>query len=288
MDEPQATQEVSTPTALELVPMEVVNPHEATREQDVDKAHEEALLVNSALERTSKDPSILNEKTAEQMDTIVGKIREIDAREKVQSPAENAKEVAEPATPAPQLEQEPVPVVFVMESGKQIASTEEARAMYDQLGNAEVNRFNEAMEYVTIEPDKWGFTATPEGVSLNDPRKFEYALDQKHQNNVKSQKNIFKAGFLAGGSTMTAGIATIAIQGAGAPALITLASGVGITAGGVVFAATIPLIALGGIGYLGKKIYDRAQENKARKNFETATKASRESSKLLSWIKNKK
>lgn len=127
------------------------------------------------------------------------------------------------------------------------------------LEATENEKSKEAFDYVKL-PDKVRGSSLTKNLKLNDGKGFGSALDSRKMHNEGVRDKI-KFGAL--GTSVLGTISGVAIAGAGSGAA-------GMALIGLMGGA--PLV-IGGLGWLGKKIYDSYKEKKAVKNFQTASVA---------------
>lgn len=128
----------------------------------------------------------------------------------------------------------------------------------------EKDKSKAAFDYLKI-PEKAYGSEWSKDLKLNDDRGFSTALTARSMHNEDVRKKIVY-GTVGTTAVVTAGgIAAAVIGGAGSTAAL-----LGVTA---IAAGGSGILVLGGIGWLGKKIYDSYKEKKAAKNFITASVA---------------
>ena len=144
-------------------------------------------------------------------------------------------------------------------------SKEEAKAIQEAVNAGEI-----AVAYVSDLPKEWD---KPKSLSATDVEGFKTALTQRELANEQSQKKILKTGFATGTTTFLGGFgATLA----------------GVGTGGIIMASGGGFLILGGLGYAGKKIFDKYQEKKAIKGFAeahtTATKSPEKKNFIMNYL----
>ncbi len=152
---------------------------------------------------------------------------------------------------------------FEFEGGAKI-STEKLEQLKINLETSEKKKSQEAFEYVKIPDNAWGAEHT-KNLNLNDSRGFGGALDVKRLHNEDVRKKIFTGSVVGAATAVVGGLGTVAVGGPGT-AMALMGMGIMGFGGGAI-------LALGGLAWGGKKLYDSYKEKKAAKNFMTASVA---------------